>query len=283
MNKKQYNNVIKNTLKHDQTVKTDDSLATARAIFTNMGVALPQGDMKSVYETIKTNEYMGWRSCTMQEAQEAADNGIAAIGISEDKIIVLCANDEEQPVTQTASVMTLSENDSVSAVDELQYYAMNGAGTYLIYVLEGIQTFSYAQDGDKYLSRNFRVREFRSKDGADEIKIDMDLVWYLQAIRDWAGASVTIRSGYRSEAENNRLGSDSGSPHRRGLAADIVCSGKTPLQVAQKAESLGMRGIEWNIDDGDTHVDTDTRHWFAILENGVLNEDVETFVGEVER
>ena len=126
MNKKQYNNVIENTLKHE---KTDDSLSTARAIFDNMGVALPQGDIKIVYETIKTNNYMGWKSCTMQEAQEAANNGTAAIGISEDRIVVLSANDEEQPVTETASVMTLDENTSAFAVDGLQYYAYSYGGT----------------------------------------------------------------------------------------------------------------------------------------------------------
>ena len=120
MNKKQYNNVIENTLKHE---KTDDSLSTARAIFDNMGVALPQGDIKIVYETIKTNNYMGWKSCTMKEAQEAANNGVAAIGISEDKIVVLSANDEEQPVAQTASVMTLDENTSAFAVEGMQYYS----------------------------------------------------------------------------------------------------------------------------------------------------------------
>lgn len=120
MNKKQYNNVIENTLKHEQT---DDSLSTARAIFDNMGVALPQGDMKTVYETIKTDNYMGWSSCTMEEAQEAADKGIAAIGISEDKIVVLSANDEEQPVAQTASVMTIVENVSILAQDNLEYYS----------------------------------------------------------------------------------------------------------------------------------------------------------------
>ncbi len=119
MNKKQYNNVIENTLKHEQT---DDSLSTARAIFDNMGVALPQGDMKTVYETIKTDNYMGWKSCTMQEAQEAANNGTAAIGISEDKIVVLSANDQEQPVAQTALVMTLDENTSAYAVAGLEYY-----------------------------------------------------------------------------------------------------------------------------------------------------------------
>ena len=126
MNKKQYNNVIENTLKHENT---DDSLSTARAIFDNMGVALPNGDMKTVYETINTDNYMGWKSCTMQEAQAAADNGTAAIGISEDRIVVLSANDEEQPVTQTASVMTLNENTSAFAVEGMRYYSYSYGGT----------------------------------------------------------------------------------------------------------------------------------------------------------
>ena len=147
MNKKQYNNVIDYTLKHDQSAKTDNSLATARAIFTNMGVALPQGDMKSVCETIKTGNYMGWKSCTMQEAQEAADNGIAAIGISEDRIVVLSANDEEQPVAQTASVMTLDENTTAFAVVGLEYYVYNynttsSVGPYLLSI------FSCANDSN---------------------------------------------------------------------------------------------------------------------------------------
>ncbi len=123
MNKKQYNNVIEHTLKYESSAQTDDALSVARAIFNNMGVALPQGDMETVYETIKTNNYMGWKSCTMQEAQVAADKGVAAIGISEDRIVVLSATDEEQPVTQTASVMTLDENTSVFEVNSLEYYA----------------------------------------------------------------------------------------------------------------------------------------------------------------
>ena len=133
MNKKQYNNVIENTLKHEQSAQTDDSLATARAIFDNMGVALPQGDIKTVYETISTDNYMGWKSCTMQEAQEAANNGTAAIGISEDRIVVLSANDQEQPVAQTASVMTLGENTSAFAVEGLEYYSYGYGTTTLNY------------------------------------------------------------------------------------------------------------------------------------------------------
>ena len=69
MNKKQYNNLINYTLKHEETAQTKDTLITVRTIFNNMGVALPSGNMKEVYEVIKTNNYMGWTSCTMQEAQ----------------------------------------------------------------------------------------------------------------------------------------------------------------------------------------------------------------------
>lgn len=104
MNKKQYNNIIVNTLKHEHT---EDSLSAARAVF-NMGVALPGGDMKEVFETVKTDNYMGWKSCTMEEAQAAANNGTAAIGISDSKIVVLAADDAEEPIESTANVLAIT-------------------------------------------------------------------------------------------------------------------------------------------------------------------------------
>ena len=144
MNKKHYNNVIDWTLKHDQAAQTEDSLATARAVFSNMGVALPNGSMQEVYDTIKTNKYMGWRACTMEEAQEAANKGTAAIGISKDRVVILSAADEEEPVAETASVMTLSESTSAYAVAGLEYYAYNGGTTdnqyaYIEQILNNIQ------------------------------------------------------------------------------------------------------------------------------------------------
>ncbi len=150
MNFKQYNNVLDYTLKHEPTAQTGDSLATARAIFDNMGVALPQGDMKTVYETIKSDDYMGWTPCTMQEAQEAADKGTAAIGISEDQIVVLSANDEEQPVAQTASVMTLNENTPAYAVDGLQYYVYRSGTTLAIPNLIDYAKNEIGENSQKY-------------------------------------------------------------------------------------------------------------------------------------
>ncbi len=126
MNRKQYNSVIDWTLQQEQS---EDSLTTARAVCNNLGVALPEGDLPQVAETLQSNDYMYWRSCTMQEAQAAANNGTAAIGVNEERIVVLSAADEEQPVTETAAVMTLSENTSAYAVDGLRYYVYGGGTT----------------------------------------------------------------------------------------------------------------------------------------------------------
>ena len=126
MNKKQYNNIIKNTLKR---VHTEDSLSAARAVFKNMGVALPGGDMKEVFETVKTDNYMGWKSCTMEEAQAAANNGTAAIGISDSKIVVLAANDAEEPIEPTAEVLAITDSTPAVAVAGLQYYSYSYGST----------------------------------------------------------------------------------------------------------------------------------------------------------
>lgn len=126
MNKKQYNNIIKNTLKR---VHTEDSLSTARAVFKNMGVALPGGDIKEVFETVKTDNYMGWKSCTMEEAQAAANNGTAAIGISDSKIVVLAANDAEEPIEPTAEVLAITDSTPAVAVAGLQYYSYSYGST----------------------------------------------------------------------------------------------------------------------------------------------------------
>ena len=122
MNKKQYNNVINWTLKQEQSTQANNSLELAKAIFNNMGVALPNGTLPEVCEVLENNDYMGWRSCSIQEAQAAADTGTAAIGISEKRIVVLSAADKEEPVSKASSIMALSEATSAYAVSDLQFY-----------------------------------------------------------------------------------------------------------------------------------------------------------------
>lgn len=46
-----------------------------------------------------------------------------------------------------------------------------------------IKAYSYAKDGNRKLSANFAVKEFRCKDGSDPIFIDDELVTLLQKIQ----------------------------------------------------------------------------------------------------
>jgi hypothetical protein len=133
MNKQQYNNIIEHSLQYD-CKHEDDSLDTARTIFNNMGVPLPQGTIKEVYDTLSTNNYMGWRECTIEEAIKNTNSGIATIGINEDKIIVFSAEDEEQTVTQTETVKTLNDNTPARTVSGLKYFTdINETSTEWVY------------------------------------------------------------------------------------------------------------------------------------------------------
>lgn len=137
----------------------------------------------------------------------------------------------------------------------------------------GIVIFSKAKDGGIYLTKNFKVSEFACKDGSDEIPIDMELVGWLQQIRDHFGASVTITSGYRSPSHNAKIGGAVDSRHLYGRAADIVVAGHTPKEVAQYASSIGVRGIELNAPYGYVHIDTrDVKYWFIpVWSNGEIS------------
>ena len=116
-----------------------------------------------------------------------------------------------------------------------------------------VKTYSLKKSGTVKLSNNFRVREFRCKNGSDKILIADELVKLLQKIRDHYGKPITINSAYRTPAYNKKVGGAKYSQHVRGKAADIVISGVTPYEVAKYAESLGAGGI--GLYNNFTHVD----------------------------
>lgn len=120
-----------------------------------------------------------------------------------------------------------------------------------------IREYSVKRDGEGKVSKHFRVREFSSKDGADKVLIDDDLVKLLENIREASGGkSVTINSGYRSPEHNKAVGGVSNSQHVKGTAADIVVADTDPLTVGQIAEyylnTKGGIGVYKSF----THVDT---------------------------
>lgn len=126
-----------------------------------------------------------------------------------------------------------------------------------------VKKYSLKKEGEKKLSANFKVREFRSKCGFDEILIDEKLVTLLQKMRDKFGA-INISSAYRTPAYNKKVGGVSGSQHLYGLAADITIQDSSRLlEAAQYAEKIGFTGV--GLDDKYQkflHVDTRAKKSF---------------------
>lgn len=111
------------------------------------------------------------------------------------------------------------------------------------------------------LAKNFKSTEFdcNGSNCCKETVIDVDLVNFLQKIRDHFGKPVNISSAYRCEVHNSRTPNASKtSKHMYGMAADITVSGVAPAEVAKYAESLGILGIGlYPPADGNfVHVDT---------------------------
>lgn len=101
-----------------------------------------------------------------------------------------------------------------------------------------IKAYSWAKDGSKKVSANFRVREFACTDGSDPIFIDSDLVNVLQKVRNHFGKAVTITSAYRTPGRNKAVGGEKYSQHLYGRAADIKVKGIAPKTVAAYVEKL---------------------------------------------
>lgn len=133
-----------------------------------------------------------------------------------------------------------------------------------------VKKYSLKTDGDKKLSENFKVKEFRSRDGADEILIDEKLVNLLQKLRDKFGI-INISSAYRTKSYNKKVGGVSNSQHLFGLAADITISDNGKLEeVARYAEKIGFTGIGLDKNyEKFIHVDTrNGKSFFKYKSNG---------------
>lgn len=98
--------------------------------------------------------------------------------------------------------------------------------------------YSLKKDGNKVLSKNFKVREFRCRDGSDTIFIAPKLVEVLQKVRDRIGKPLVISSGYRTESYNKEIGGVDYSQHKYGTAADVRCTGVKPEIIKEIAEEI---------------------------------------------
>lgn len=124
-----------------------------------------------------------------------------------------------------------------------------------------LNVYSLERDGEKSLSKNFKVREFRCKDGSDPIFIDSELVEVLQKIRTHFGKAVNINSAFRTASHNAKQKNASHySQHLYGRAADIWIADVSVDTLAAYIETLlpNRGGIGRYYNDKFVHVDVRT-------------------------
>jgi uncharacterized protein YcbK (DUF882 family) len=110
-------------------------------------------------------------------------------------------------------------------------------------ILLGGLIYKFKKKMDGKLSKNFNLKEFASKDGAetpqDVLENLRKLAKNLEVIRAHFGnVPIQINSGYRSPAHNAKVKGKSNSMHLKGKAADFVIKGYTPNQIAAELEKL---------------------------------------------
>ena len=190
---------------------------------------------------------------------QGGKRGRTAIGIKEDRLALYCTRDGGTMARTPESL-----RDDLAAAGWESAVMLDGGGSsqcwfrgdmlvsdsdrkihdYILVYLKkeelpmGVKTYSAKKDGSTYLSKNFKVSEFKCNDGSDTVLISDKLVDLLQNIRDHFGAAVTINSAYRTESYNKKIGGATKSQHVKGTAADIVVKGATPLEVAQYVEHI---------------------------------------------
>lgn len=142
------------------------------------------------------------------------------------------------------------------------------AGEQTLEIQKGIHSYSIKESGAKrlYLNgsiSNFLLREFRCKDGSDEILLDSGLVELLQKVRDHFGKPVSITSSYRTPAHNRSVNGATSSYHIKGQAADFTVTGVSCREVAKYLQSIGARGIGlYDYTGGFVHVDTREKQYY---------------------
>jgi len=110
------------------------------------------------------------------------------------------------------------------------------------------------------LSEHFNYQEFLckcpecSKNG--EYKIHLGLVGALELLEIKLNKKVRIKSSYRCEEVNEKLGGNHKSFHLRGKAAHIYVDGMTPQDVFRAARDIPeVKGLGLNVDEGSVHID----------------------------
>lgn len=117
---------------------------------------------------------------------------------------------------------------------------------------------TYAKGKAVKLTKNFKSTEFdcKGKGCCSKTPIDIELLGYVQVIRNHFNKPITVNSGYRCKKHNKNVGGVSNSMHCGGMAADIAVKGVSPAKVAAFIETLMPKSGGIGVYKNFVHVDT---------------------------
>ena len=123
-------------------------------------------------------------------------------------------------------------------------------------VASKVVTASIKEKGKGYnLAPHFELYEFQCGDKTDTVKYDLQVVYALEAARQFFGVPITISSAYRTSTYNKKVGGVTGSYHTKGRAVDCYCSRSYTL-LAKFFEVYGLKGVGCYYDDHFCHLDS---------------------------
>ena len=123
MTSSEYKNTIQWTLAA-QTPADEDTLITARRIFRNLGVAFPQGTISEVITVLDCGDYMGWNACNAEQARYCANNGYTAIGITQERLVIILPDSNEVRVRSAAPEVTHPVASEISKMSDEEISTM---------------------------------------------------------------------------------------------------------------------------------------------------------------
>lgn len=108
------------------------------------------------------------------------------------------------------------------------------------------------------IGSHFTRSEFACNCGCGFDTVDVELMPILEYVRHHFDKPVTINSGCRCPAYNEKIGGSKNSQHTRGRAVDIRVLGHTPAEVAEVVEQIldGWGGLGIYPNKNFVHIDT---------------------------
>lgn len=118
MTTSQYKNIIDKTIKMLTPEEKTNSVGVAIKILKNSGISLLDAKPSEIKEVLASREYLGWAPCDSADIQDMANNGVAVIGVSDKRVVVVEPEIDGIEKSENENVVTFSglSNEEISTM-----------------------------------------------------------------------------------------------------------------------------------------------------------------------